>query len=175
MPPLGPAEGVRRMSPPIEPIPPPARDPVAPRPMGTKGAIWPRIRPKLGLEPSIEPIPLACIWPLVFLIPGCTPSPPPGLGLYGTKPPMPLNGMYAVLLPPLKYEPTPEKLYLVMVPELAPELEELKDWACAGPVHVTIRTIEPSHKPMAGSDGFFTAGVLFEISPFVLVTFYETS
>ena len=53
-------EGARRISPPIEPIPPPDVEPLVPRLIGTRGVISPRIRPKLGLEPSI-PIPPDCI------------------------------------------------------------------------------------------------------------------
>jgi hypothetical protein len=70
--------------------------------VGAKGVVALRIRPKPGLAPR-SVIPPGAIWNIVessTVVPGCTPSPAPGPGLYGTNPPIaPPNGTYAGVVP----------------------------------------------------------------------------
>jgi hypothetical protein len=71
---------------------------------------------------------------------------------------------------PLKYEPTPEKLYLVVVPEPIPPLEAPRDWAWIVPVHIRMRQSKQSRKLMTGRDRVFTLVAPVEILRFALVT-----
>jgi len=62
-----------------------------------------------------------------------------------------------------------------MVPELMPELEALKAWACVIAAPVSMRPSEQSQKLMAESESVFTPVTPVEICLFAHVTFYETS